>query len=86
MDQRDPDWYRLGRASASTVRVRLQNRSTTLKPSVTIYDENRSEILKQYDYTYGTSLDFTFEAALGKEYYIKVSPWDTFGSYDLSVE
>ena len=84
MDEQDPDWYRF-RAPGATVRVRLQNRSTTLRPSVTIYDENRSKILEKYDYTHGSSLDFTFDSTPGKEYFIQVSPWNTLGSYQLTV-
>jgi len=84
MDEQDPDWYKF-RAPGATVRVRLQNRSTTLRPSVTIYDENRSKILTKYDSTHGSSLDFTFDSTPGKEYFIHVAPWDTLGSYQLTV-
>ncbi|MDH3444510.1 MAG: hypothetical protein OEN50_11335 [Deltaproteobacteria bacterium] len=85
MDTNDQDWFRLSRASNAKVNVRLQNRSATLRPYVMIYDENRSAVTSKYDGTPGASLEFTFDAKPGRDYYIKVLPYDTVGPYELTV-
>lgn len=86
MDAQDADWYKLAAAPGASVQVQLKNRSTTLRPSVYIYNENKSKILDKYDYTYGASLTFSFDATAGKTYYLKVSPWDSNGAYELTLK
>ena len=86
MDEKDADWYRLTGVTSSKVSGRLENRSSTLRPHVSIFDENRSEVTQKYNGTQGASLDFTFDAQPGKDYYILIHPYDSAGAYELTVK
>jgi len=86
MDKEDSDWYKLSGVSSSKVSVRLQNRSSTLRPHISIYDENRSAVTNNYNSTLGASLELTFDATPGKDYYVLISPYDSTGGYELIVK
>jgi hypothetical protein len=86
MDGNDTDWYRFPAGSSPAGGVRLQNRSATLRPHIRVYDENRSAVTEKYDGTPGSSLEFTFDAKPGKEYYFQVLPHDSSGAYELTVK
>jgi hypothetical protein len=60
MDSKDVDWYRLS-AIGKSLTVSLDNQSATLRPSVSAFDSNRSQIGSQhYDSTPGANLKFVF--------------------------
>lgn len=87
LDGLDQDWYRF-QAPGATLRVRMDNDSSTLAPQLVIYDENRSRLDNPYSGTNGASIDYTLNATIGKVYYIEVVPYgDTSvpGKYRLSV-
>lgn len=85
LDPQDDDWYVLRAAPGRTLRLRLENRSATLRPSVIAYNAQRSQLHNPYDGTAGASLDFSFEAMPGASYYIRVQPYGTYGAYRMTV-
>ena len=67
MDSKDVDWYRLTGISGKSVTVSLDNRSATLRPSVSAFDSNRSQIDSQhYDSTPGANLKFVLPTDPGR--------------------
>jgi hypothetical protein len=86
MDNQDNDWYRLSAGNADNITVRLENRSTTLRPWIKVYDRNKSETLSQYGNTPGSDLEVSFKAVAGENYYIQVVPYDSYGAYRLVVQ
>jgi hypothetical protein len=85
LDDKDDDWYRLTTAPGQSLQVTLENRSTTLRPNVVVYNAQRSQIKEGYDGTTGASLDFSVDVAPGEAYYLQVKPYGTFGDYRLTV-
>jgi hypothetical protein len=85
LDDKDDDWYRLAAAPGQSLQVTLENRSTTLRPNVVVYNAQRSQIKEGYDGTTGASLDFSVDVAPGEAYYLQVKPYGTFGDYRLTV-
>ena len=67
------------------VLIRLANKSTTLRPSVKIYNSERSQITYKYDGTAGANLDQSVSLDPGKSIYVEVEPYDSQGAYELSV-
>ncbi len=86
MDGQDNDWYQLNAGAVDTISVRLENRSTTLRPWLKVYDRNKSEILSQYDGTLGSDLEVSFKVVAGETYFIQVRPNNSYGAYRLVVE
>jgi hypothetical protein len=84
LDPEDDDWYAV-QAAPAKLRVALENRSTTLRPNVVVYNARRSQLLDQYDGTPGASLDFGVDATPGETYYLQVKPYGTAGGYRLTV-
>jgi hypothetical protein len=85
MDPKDTDWYQLTAAGPEGITLRLENRSTTLRPWIKVYDANKSEILDRYDGTSGADLEAAFKAEPGSRYYVRVLPYDSHGEYQLSA-
>ena len=85
MDAKDADWYRLTGINSEEVTVRMESRSTNLRPHVKVYNKDKSEILSRYNSTYGASLEFVFKAEPGSNYYLRVLPYDGQGKYQLSA-
>jgi hypothetical protein len=85
LDAQDDDWYVLKAAPGSRLRLRLENRSTTLRPSVIVYNAQRSQLHNPYDGTPGASLDFSFEVTPGASYYFRAQPYGTYGTYRITV-
>lgn len=83
----DPDYYKLVTTKhlRDRVLIRLQNLSESLRPSMTLYNQKKSEIEKVYDYTYGADIEYRFTAEPGGYYFIKVVPWYSTGKYKLIV-
>jgi hypothetical protein len=65
--------------------IRLQNKSSTLKPDFKVYDANRSQQLEKYDGTAGASAELSFTAEPGKAFYVQVLPYSSTGAYELSA-
>jgi hypothetical protein len=87
MDSKDVDWYRLS-AIGKSLTVSLDNQSATLRPSVSAFDSNRSQIGSQhYDSTPGANLKFVLSTDPGKSYYLKVEGFsESTGTYSLSMQ
>lgn len=87
MDSKDVDWYRLS-AIGKSLTVSLDNQSATLRPSVSAFDSNRSQIDSQhYDSTLGANLKFILSTDPGKSYYLKVEGFsESTGAYSLSTQ
>lgn len=85
LDTQDDDWYVLKAAPGSRVRLQLENRSATLRPSVIVYNAQRSSLHNPYDGTPGASLDFSFDSTPGATYFFKVTPYGTQGDYRLTL-
>lgn len=86
LDEQDTDWYRLAAAPGQSLRVRLENRSNTLRPNVVIYNAHRSQLKEGFDGTAGASLDFSVDVAAGEACYVQVKPYGTSGDYRLTVQ
>lgn len=65
MDSKDVDWYRLS-AIGKSLTVSLDNRSATLRPSVSAFDSNRSQRDSQhYDSTLGANFNLSYRPIPG---------------------
>jgi len=67
------------------ITVRLDNKSTTYRPHIVIYDDNKSKISDGYDYTNGASIERSISLNPGSGIYVEVKPFGTAGQYDLSA-
>jgi len=65
--------------------VRLENKSTTLRPSINIYDDNKSKIADGYDYTEGANIERSISLDPGSGIYVEVAPFSRAGAYELSA-
>lgn len=66
--------------------LRLENKSTTLKPQVKVYDSNRSEMFNLYDYTSSANLEREFTIEPGQDIYVEVGAvGNSEGKYELSI-
>ena len=88
MDSKDVDWYRLTGTGGKSLTVSLDNRSATLRPSVSAFDSNRSQIDSQhYDSTPGANLKFVLPTDPGRFYYLKIEGFsESTGAYSLSTQ
>jgi hypothetical protein len=90
MDAKDVDWYRVSGVRTKSLTVALDNESTSLAPSIGVYDSNRSQIgSERYDSTAGASLKFTVPVESGQDYYLQVQgyePVQNVSNYRLSVQ
>jgi len=86
LDDLDNDWYRLAAAPGQSLGITLENRSTTLRPYVVVYNAQRSQIETRYDGTPGASLDFSVDTTAGSTYYLQVKPFSSgAGDYRLAL-
>ena len=65
--------------------VRLQNKSTTLKPEFKLYNADRSAGADVYDGTPGASVERTVALEPGQSFYVEVLNYGSMGKYTLSV-
>jgi hypothetical protein len=66
--------------------VRLENKSSTLKPDFKLYDANRAQFGDVYEGTAGASVEKTITIEPGKSFFVAVSPaYSSVGKYVLSV-
>jgi outer membrane protein OmpA-like peptidoglycan-associated protein len=67
--------------------VRLENKSTTLRPNIKVYNEDKSQIANAYDYTDGASVEQMISLDPGEGIYVEVLPFTgTAGAYELSAK
>jgi hypothetical protein len=88
MDVGDKDFYKLKAPSEKkSLKARLQNLSTTLKPQVTTYDSHKSLIKSDYKTTPGADLNLDFETTPSEDVYVQVNSFGDYpGAYSLVVE
>lgn len=66
--------------------VRLENQSTTYRPSIKIYNDDKSQITYAYDSTIGASLERTISLNPGNSIYVEVASYSSDGAYELSAK
>jgi outer membrane protein OmpA-like peptidoglycan-associated protein len=67
------------------VLVRLENRSTTLRPDIKLYNADRSQLSEKYDGTSGASVEQAISLEPGQTIYVEVLPYSSAGAYQLSA-
>lgn len=85
---KDNDFYRLiSSAHAQTLKAYVTNRSTTLRPSVHVFDGQKGEIAVAGQSTPGGDVEVVFPAKANSVYYVSVEPYNEgdFGDYTLTV-
>ena len=65
--------------------VRLQNKSTTLKPEFKLFSADRSAGAEPYDGTPGASVEKTITLEPGQAFFVEVENYGSTGKYTLSV-
>lgn len=86
MDTQDRDFYRFSGVTSPIVKVTFENLSTTLRPNLKIYDDNKSQLMEQYDGTPGANLNFEINLKQPRDFYVEVLPYNTSGKYRLRVD
>lgn len=87
MDAADIDIYQVRVSRAGMATVTLDNRSTTLQPSIVVLDSNRNPIAQQANGNASGNAAATFPAAVAT-YFLRVAtaPYTTSsGSYALTI-
>jgi hypothetical protein len=85
---KDDDYYRfISPAQVQRLKVSLTNQSTTLRPSVHIFDSQKSEITSASQGTFGGDVEVSFVAKPNSVYYVWVEPFNAYdyGNYSLTV-
>jgi outer membrane protein OmpA-like peptidoglycan-associated protein len=67
------------------IKVRLENKSTTLRPDFKIYNADKSALLEKDDGTPGANAEQIISMKPGESIYIEVVPWNSAGAYQLSL-
>lgn len=67
------------------VKIRLENKSTTLRPDFKIYNADKSQLLEKDDGTAGASTEQDISMDPGETIYVEVLPWNSAGKYELSA-
>jgi len=65
--------------------VRLENKSSTLKPDFKLFNADRSQLNESYDGTAGASTQTTLTLEPGQTFYVGVMNYGSTGKYTLSV-
>jgi hypothetical protein len=86
MDPRDHDFYRVAVRPGTMLRVVLTNRSSTLAPEITLYDENKSQVARRYNTTPGANASVEARVGRTETWYVRVSATSSVGQYTLKVE
>ena len=86
-DQAKSNFYRFDNPGKlrDIIKVRLDNKSTTLKPDFKIYNADRSQLTEKYDGTPGASAETTLSLDPGQAIYVEVLPYSSVGAYELSA-
>jgi flagellar basal body-associated protein FliL len=85
MDPNDIDVYRVA-VKPGPVRVVLTNRSATLAPYISLYDEDKSEVIYQHDQTPGSNVSVEGQVQRGGTWYVRVHSAYGAGLYTLRIE
>ncbi len=88
LDPGDLDWYRVDDNSSDAIKVTFENGSSDLAPSITVYDQNKSKLTDQYNYTTGANLVFNVTVQPGTITYVSVGTITglfTIARYRLTV-
>ena len=67
------------------VTIRLENKSSTLRPEIKIYNADRSQLFDKYDGTPGASVEQQMSLDPGQTIYVEVTPYNSTGAYQLSA-
>jgi len=85
MDSYDVDFYRFETGDGGKLVVVLENRSATLAPRITIFDDDKHASWPKANDTLGGDVRYSFEAKPKVRYYVKVDPNAGSGDYALTV-
>lgn len=87
MDGDDMDFYQLkSPGSPEKLIVSLENGSTTLQPSLTVYNGNRSQIGNNYSYEAVARLEYQFDSQPDSTYYVHIAGMrNSAGTYKLII-
>ena len=86
MDKHDMDYYVIKTGDEEVnVRIDLENRSTTLRPEIGLYDANKTWVGHQINKTGGGDASYTFKAQPNTKYYIRIRDYyaDAAGDYTM---
>ena len=89
MDAHDNDFYRFETGDAGgAIVVTLENRSTTLKPSLQFYNGSKSYLGRAHNGTAGADVTYQVNGEPNAKYYVQVRNYDrgTYGDYTLTVK
>ncbi len=88
MDGGDADYFKImtGDGDASLVAA-VANKSTTLRPQITLFDANKTDLGSQYNTTDGGDISYAFKAAPNTTYFVRVRDYygKAAGDYTLTV-
>ncbi|MEE9358907.1 MAG: hypothetical protein V3U85_00335, partial [Hyphomicrobium sp.] len=88
MDKNDMDYYVLKTGDDEvSVRIDIENRSTTLRPEIGLYDANKTWVGHQINKTGGGDASYTFKAPPNTKYYIRVRDYyaEAAGDYTMTL-
>ncbi|HKZ97703.1 MAG TPA: hypothetical protein VJ045_12065 [Hyphomicrobiaceae bacterium] len=88
MDKNDIDFFAVDSGSgAGMMAVKIDNRSASLHPSVTVFDSSKTSIGEQHNTTAGGEVATTFKAQPGTTYFLRIADYysDGAGDYALTV-
>jgi hypothetical protein len=85
MDPGDVDYYRFETGNNAKLVVLLENRSTTLAPTITVYNPDKSRLSGASNSTFGADVSQPFVALPNSRYYVEVSAYNGYGTYALTV-
>ncbi len=88
MDRHDSDHFVVPADDKEhTLRASVQNRSSTLRPEIAVFDTNKAMIGTARNTTPGGDTNYTFKLAPGGVYYVRVRDYysDAAGDYTLTL-
>ena len=89
MDPGDVDFYSFESGAGGKLIASLENRSTTLPPTITIFDYNKSSHASASNTTRGGDVSVSFDTMPNKRYYAEISSYYSSatdaGAYALTV-
>src|SRR6202042_869963 len=87
MDPSDVDYYRFESGNNEKLVVSLENRSTTLAPTITVYNPDKGKQSELANTTRGGDVSLSFAARPNSRYFVEVSSYygDGHGNYALTV-
>lgn len=86
MDPGDTDYYVFNSGNAAKLVVALENRSSTLTPTITLLNSDKDKMGTESKTTAGSNASYRFAPQPNSSYYIAISPtYSNSGQYDLTV-